>query len=514
MTLPRQPREPDTEDANMPETPSQAQPAYRQLAPWLLLAALLALTGAATAETFTEDFEDEEIDTTPDEDWYNYRQGDDIGHVNNSTMVIAHNRSVLWQAGTTDFVGNRWAEFELAAPAQLDVLEFWIRGDPPSGTDSRGSQQVVKIGGATPPRKMVEFFLFCRDEDNPDGCQFKVRWDYVDSTGQTLVNETVNQTEFKIRMEIDWIDGRYRLFVNGVDDGIFPFLEGPRNIDHIRFQQFRGDVPWGMSFDEFHVEGATNETTDQPGGDVATGLQNFAQDIRFDSPASQFFLGILFWITMMAAVIVPLIKLGKDDTLVPAATFFGVLAAGWLVQMGFWPRWIIIALIIFAAASVAMVVRRFALGIRDASSGSGLVLGSLGYFLIASTLLAAAGFGGDTVRLPTSPAEQTQENGEEVNETQTFKEAALECAFTAVPTGLIGLVAGAADCSRETQTTAWKRIADAAGNVYGWVQASVNFIFQLLTFRFPIPTIFNVILVGPPAMALASYAIEVIRGSS
>jgi hypothetical protein len=430
--------------------------------------------------------------------------------VNATTLVANGNKSLFFDAGTTDDVGSRWADMRLVQPAQLDTIEFTVKGDPPNGTTSKGTQQVVRIQSSDPVRTMVEFYLFCRDKDNPDGCALRVRYRHVDSTGETLVNTTLNQTQFQIRMGIDWVNSEYRLFVNGVDDGIFPFLELPQNVHHLRVQQHRGDIPWRMSLDDVTAVGATNKTTGKGQSDIADGLKSFAQDIRFTTSGSQFFLGLLFWLTIMAAVIMPMVNLGMDDTVLPAITFVGILAALWMVQMGFWPEWISVALIIVAAAAIAMTIREAALGVRNANQGASMVLGSLGYFVIASALLAFAGFGTDTINLPSKPVEQTSEDGQDINETQSFAGAVTECVLSggAFTFGFVG------DCSQDTQTTTWKRITDSAGRIFGWVQASVNFVFQLLTFRFPIPALMNLIIVGPPAAALSAYAVQVIRGTS
>lgn len=478
----------------------------------LVLALLLLISGAASAATFTEDFESFGVgETDPERSWYNFNQGpDQNATVNDTGPVIEGNQSLVMNGSKTGSLDGRAAFFNLVKGVQLDETTFTIKGEPPANVTG-GSQQVVAIESTAPRRTLVEFYLFCSDDTNDTACQLRVRFDHADSTGQVLVNETLNQTEFQIRMVFNWPLAQYRLIVNGVDDGLFPFLELPNNIARFKLEQYRGDFRWGMGFDNWTVVGATNATQAATEGDVANGIKGFAQDIRFTSGGSKFFLGILLFAIMVAAVVVPLISVGRDNSTLPAVSFFAILAALWLVTMEFWPDWLGIAMIILAAAILSSTVRRVALGISDASSGAGLVAGSLGYFIIASVFLAFSGYATDTITLPTSPAEQQSDSGANVTGTnQTFVGAVTECIFSGgvFTFGLVG------DCSQETTTTTWKKITDAAGQIYGWVQAGMDFVFQLLTFRMPIPTIFNLMIVGPPAAALGAYGIGVIRGVS
>lgn len=473
---------------------------------WLclvLVGTLVATATTATAqETLSEDFEDFEPGEDPDRLWYNYVEGDDIGAVNDSSKIIEGNQSMGFQGDPTSDVQDRRASFRLGVPTQVSAVDFTIQATPLANSTD-GSHQVVKIQSGPPTRAMVEFYVFCRDSENPEGCEFRVRFDPVDDTGQVLVNTSVNETRFDVRMEIDWINSEYRLFVNGVDDGLFPFLQIPDNVGRLKVEQHRGDIPLNMTLDQMVFEDGINASSPAEQGDVATGLKNFAEDIRFDSGPSKWFMGFLYLSTILAAIAVPLVRLGRDNTTIASLSFVGSLATLWIIFLEFWPNWVAVAMIILCGAAVALVVRRVALGVQDASTGASMVLGSLGYFIIASSLLAFAGFGTDTINLPTAPAEQEGED-----ENQTFAGAVTECIVTggAFTFGLVG------DCSQETQTTAWGDITDAAGNIYGWVRASVNFVYQLLTFRFPIPNLFNLMIVAPPAGALAAYGVQVIRG--
>lgn len=480
---------------------------------WAVLAAVLIVAGPGMAATLTEDFESFSPGAKPDQNWYDYTEADDVGDVDATELVIFGNQSMFWNRSVTtgSTLSNRVGQFSLGVPSPLDEMNFTVEAVPPSNSTTNGTEQIIQVQSGPPRRTVVEFYVFCSDASSPDGCELRVRFDHVDSTGQVLINASANQTRFNIRMVFDWINGEYQLFVDGVDDGVFPFLELPQNVGRIKFAQHRADLDWRMSFDNWTVVGAVNSSGAGAKGDVATGIQNFAEDIRFTTSGSLFFLGLLIWLVMVAAVVVPLLSLGMDNTVLPAVGFFGVLCALWLVFMEFWPDWIGISLIIIAAAVLALTIRSKALGVRDASSGSSMVLGSLGYFVIASSLLAFSGYATDTISMPVNPSEQLNDAGGNVTDTQqTFVGAVTECIFSggAFTFGLVG------DCSQDTTTTTWKKITDAAGQIYGWVQASVDFVFQLLTFRLPIPTLFNIIIIGPPAMALAAYAIGMIRGTA
>lgn len=478
----------------------------------LVLGALLAVASVAGAETLTEDFETFAPGTDPDRNWYDFKdttdENFDVANASNTSMIIGGNKSLFARAPASLENQTRSASFELGVPKQVDSLNFTIQAQPPAN-HSNGTRQVVKIDSRNPRRTMVEFYVFCDDPSNASACEFRVRFNHIDTTGQTLINETQNRTRFTVKVVPDWREGEYRLFVNGVDDGVFPFLELPQNVADLEIRQQRRDVALNATVDNLTLEGAVNATPAKRGGDVAEGLRNFAEDINFTSQGSEFFLGLLFFLIIMAGVIVPLIALSQDNTLVGSLSFFAVLLSLWLIDLGFWPDWIGIGLIILSSAVAAETVRQLALGVKDASAGPSLVLGSLGYFVIASSFLGFSGYATETITIPEKPVEQTKQNGSEVQETQSFAGAVTECIFSGgvFTYGLLG------DCSQETQTETFKAITDAAGNVFGWVQASVDFVFQLLTFSFPIPTVFNVAIVAPPAMALAAYAVEVIRGS-
>lgn len=473
--------------------------------PSIILAGLLLLPAVA-ADTFTEDFEDYTItgigaEIVPEQEWYDYSENTAIGQVSDDNPTVNDLQWMKFQGDQTTDATARSASFTLEVPAQLFETTFYVNATP-IGTDGLGSRQVVSIQSSAPVRTMVEFYVLCTDATDTTGCDFNVRFEQVDTLGQTLIDANQTLTAFKVRVIPDWLNGTYNLFVNDVDDGWFPFLELPEDIGRIHIDQQRADVPLNMSFDDWQVQGATNGTGAVE-GDVATGIQNFANNIHFNTAGSKFFLGILVFLVLCAAVIVPMVALGLDNTIVPAIAFFATMAALWLVYIEFWPDWVGIAMIIAVAALIGTLTRRLVLGIQDANQGPGLVAGSLGYFIIATSLLAFSGYATDTVAVPTGPAEQQGIN-ETTDPSQSFLGAVAECVFTGgvFTFGLRG------DCSQETVSSTWVQITD----IFGWVRAGLNFLFQLLTFQLPIPVIFNVMIVLPPAAALATFAIMVIRG--
>lgn len=478
---------------------------------FLVLAALVLISTTATAqEILVEDFESFDDGDTPSRAWYSFRDFDSQAEVNSTGNVIEGTKSLFLTGDTSSTVSGQVADFRLNVPTQLDNTTFFINAT--TITDNGvGSQQVVSLSSVSPIRDVVEFFVFCIDTANPDGCELRVRFDHIDSTGQVLINTSLDQSQFKINMVFNWLTSEYQLAVDDVNDGTFPFLELPRNIGRLRFSQYRQEVPMELSFDNWTLGGAINQSAAAVGGDVSNGIKQFANDIRFTSSGSLFFLGLLIFIVIMAAVIVPLLALGRDNTVIPATAFFAIIVTLWLIDMEFWPSWIGIALIIVAAVLISFLVRQATLGIKDASSGAGLIAGSLGYFIIASSFLAFSGYATDTIVLPTNPNAQANDDGGNVTGTQqTFIGAVTECIFSGgvFTFGLVG------DCSQDTVTTTWASIVDTVGNIYGWVQASVDYVFQLLAFRLPIPVLFNVMIVAPPAAALAAYAVGVIRGNA
>ena len=475
----------------------------------VLIFCLVLAVPTVAADTLTENFQGYSLtgfnpQTSPDQNWYDYSESDQIGLVSTTDPDIVGTQHMLFTGRTTTDVTSRRAAFTLEVPAQLTESTFYIKGVPVAN-NTTGSQQFVSVQSSAPILTLVDFYLFCTNATYTQGCELRVKFDTSSTTGSVLVNASLNTTFFKIRMVPNWLTGEYRLYVNDVDDGTFPFLEIPEDFGRILVGQYRADIGLNMSFDDWTVIGTVNGTGSTVEGDVATGLKNFATDIRFRTSGSKFFFGFLLFLVLNAAVIVPLLALGLDNTVIPAISFFSLLCALWMIYMEFWPDWIGIGLIVAVAGLVGAISRKLLLGIRDASQGAGLVAGSLGYFIIAASLLAFSGYATDTITVPTGPAEQQGVNETESPD-QSFVGAVTECIFTggAFTFGLRG------DCSQDTVSKTWVQITD----IFGWVRTGLDFLFQLLTFRLPIPVIFNVMIVLPPAAALATFAILVIRGSS
>ena len=463
----------------------------------VVLFVLLALPAQALADTFNENFESLSV-RKPSESWYSYAEGADIGNVSTSSstnMIISGSKSFLISSPVIQDSSSQHSDFDLATPVQLPSFNFTVQANPYSN-GTNGTQQYISIDSGAPARSMVQFFLICNDPVNSSGCAFNVRWQEIDSTGQTLINGSLNQTRFVISITVDWLNSQYDLNVNGVDDGIYPFYQIPENVGRIRFAQLRNDVRMNMTFDDWTVNGAINGTPSAVDGDIANGIKNFAIAIHFQSSGALFFLGILIFIVLCAAVIVPLLSLGLDNTVIPAIGFFAVLAALWMIFMEFWPAWVGIALIVAVSALVGTITRRLFLGVNNANFGPSLVAGSLGYFIIATALLAFSGYATATISTPSQAVEQNTatENGtvEHHYIFQTF-----HCLLTLYR-----------HCDEASSNKAYNNIVE----IFSWAKASVQYLFDLLTFQLPIPIIFNVMIVVPPAASLAAYAIEVIRG--
>lgn len=467
---------------------------------WLMV---VLLVPSVMADTLTEDFDDfvdlDDIGAIEGHEWYVFSAGAEIYELT-ELDAIGGTQSLKVVGNVTSDSSNKYVNFQINAPAQLTSLSFQIEGIPPS-VSTDGSRQVISIESSAPVRTLVQFYVFCNDSTNTSSCELKVRYQHEDSTGQTLINGSLNQTLFKIEIVPDWINSQFTLYVDDINDGDFPFLELPIDIGRVKISQYNKDVPIGVIFDNWTLEGATDSGPISVEGDAVSGILNFAEDIRFTTTGSKFFLGFLIFVVLCAAVIVPLLALGFDNTIVPAIGFFVILVALWLVEIEFWPDWVGISFIILVAALVSTVIRRLVMGMKDARNGPGLVAGSLGYFIIATSLLAFSGYASETISLPTGSPTQQGVNETE-NPDQTFVGAVLECSLHIVT------FTGLGDCSQKTVTTTWKAITD----VFGWVQSGLNFLFQLLTFQLPIPVIFSAIIVLPPAIGLFTFAVQTIRG--
>lgn len=484
----------------------------------LFLAALCVVPGALAQTAYTEDFESFTVPAfgtiTPDQTWYNYRAGSTgIGSVS-TTAPIGGSKSFRMFSAEGLTPSDKFSDFDLEVAATVSWINFTV--DARSiAQNGDGSNQVVRLESESPRRTLAEFYVICQNTTYTAGCEFRPRFLTVDTTGQVLVNASSNLTRFRVELNVDWINARYRLYVNGVNDGLFNFLELPSNFGRLRMAQVDSTAPIDLAFDNWTVAGASSETGTTLTGDAATGIQNFLQNIKFTTSGSKFVFGILLFLILMAAIIVPAFTFGKDNSISPAIGFLVVLAALWLIDMEIWPEWIGIATIVAASAAVALTGRAM-IGLGNSSSGAAMVVGALGYFIIASTLLAFSGYAGQAISLPTDSIE-VDDGASSLNTTdqvqQGFVEQVADCAIGIVTFGKFG------DCSRTSRGTAitWaKDTVDSIGRVtaaiFGFAKAAVGFLWQLLTFQLPIPVIWNMMIVLPPAAALGFLAIQVVRG--
>lgn len=465
--------------------------------PLLLLACLLFLPGVA-AETFYEDFESFAtlgIDPEePNRNWYTYRDITNIGNVTTTAPILQGSKSLRVVSAATDDVSNKFAEFNLVTSNQLTNITFLIEGS--TLTDStNGSLQVISLDSSFPTRHLVQFFLFCRNDTGNssynDACQLRVRTNETESDGTVLVPYTTNDQRFNITVLPDWINAEFRLYVDGVNDGVFPFYEIPHDFDSIVIQQYRKDIPLNVTFDAYWLDGAAPVGNNTVDGDIAQGIQDFAADMHFTTSTSLFVFGLLLFIVLNAGLLTAMFSHGKTNAIAPAAALFALFVIYWLIQMRFWPDWFSIAFIIYVSSMVGLILRRVMLGVKDANQGPSLVVGSLGFFIICATFLAMAGYQVAAIEVPTGTVEETGATS------QSFGEATLECVVTLFT-----------DCSEQSESALWKTITD----IFGWIIASVQYLFQLMTFQLPIPVVLNIIIVLPPAASLGAYAIQLVRG--
>lgn len=478
----------------------------------VLVAALVLLAGPASAVAFLEDFESYSLvginpQTTPDQDWYNYREVDEIGQVSTDGPPLSDGQWMLFQSSSDDPSSQR-ANFEIAAPTQLTNISFQIAGVPITD-NADGSRQFVSIQSSAPIRTMVTFYVFCDDETNPDGCELRVKWLNADTFGQVLINTTLDTAVFNITVLPHWGLAEFDLFVNGVDDGRFPFLDLPADVGRVRMGQVSGFFPLNMTFDNLAIDGALAEAVDIS-DDVAQGFKDFATEIKFTTSGSLFVFGLIVFLTLTIGVGWAMIAMSEDNTVAPALSFFATLVALWLIHMEWWPEWIGLTLIIVTAVLVALVVRERVMGMKDASNGAGIVSGALGYFIIASALLGFSGYAAEDVAIPVGAISIDQDTNETA-EKQSTVGAVLECSASIVT---FGFGKGDYDCSRDTVSNTWAKIVDVASTLFNYARTAFNFLFALLGFQLPIPTVFNVIIVIPPAVALAVVGYGLIRGTS
>lgn len=443
---------------------------------------VLLLVVPASALSFAEDFEDDVVGDNPSEEFYLFSETNDVGFVSDDDPVGGSKSLKVEGSGSVTF--------KLAGAAQLTDLDFTLKGTTISD-DGVGSRQVVKIQSQSPTRSMVEFFLFCDDASNPGGCELRVKFDAADTFGEVLVAASAGDQEFEVEVEPDWTNGVFQLYVDAVDDGVFPFLELPSSVGKVQIEKPSGSKNVNLWFDDWFIDGASDAVASE-GSDIAQGLKNWATAIHFTTPGSLFVLGLVFFAVLVLAVGIPGVVLSKDNTIAPALSFFVGLVSLWLVSLEWWPDWVALSMIILVSALISLVVRGLLMGLKDSNTSSGIVAGSLGYFIVATSLLGFSGYATDSIEIPTSSLE-TPDDVDEMTEKQSFTGAVIECAITFF-----------SDCSQDSVSTTWAKITDIASAVFNFARTAFTFLFQLLTFSLPIPVVFNAMIVLPPAAALAT----------
>lgn len=466
-----------------------------------LLLGLVLFAPIADAVNYTEDFNsynllgfNPQLKPSPTPAWYTYSEFSNVGNVTSSAPILEGSQSFrIANSDATNFT-NAADKFTLTTPIQLTNVNFTVQGKTITDTGV-GTQQVITLTSSFPVRRFAEFYIFCTNDTGNtslnDACKLNVRWQTVDATGQTLIPYTTNLKRFTTNVTFNWTTSQFDLNVNGVDDGWFPFFDLPADYATIQFAQYRSDIPMNLTLDPYTVVGAANVTASVVDGDVANGIKDFATNMSFTSGTSLFVFGLVIFIAMMAALIAAMFSHGKSNAIAPAAGFYGVSVVFWLIQMQFWPDWLSVMFIIIVSSMIGLVLRRVMLGISNAAIGPSVVVGSLGYFIICASFLSMAGYSQSQVFIPSGTVEQAGSTD------QSFVGAVAECVVT-----LFG------DCNQHTESKLWKTITD----IFGWIQAAFEFLFQLLTFQLPIPVILNIFIVFPPAATLAAYAIQVIRG--
>lgn len=461
--------------------------------------ALLFVVPGALAATFAEDFEGFNLvglnpELSPDQDWYNFARSGDIGNVSADQGVGGDGiKSFLLDGAKGLSAGDSRATFTFENPDQADSTTFWVEAVP-IATDPEGSQASITLFSRGPVRRIVEFYIFCDDPDLPDGCALNVRNNPAFTQGEELVPASLNQSVFKIHMVFDWRLGGYYLFVDDIDDGFFRFLDLPTNFAGIELGKVRSDYRVGLYFDNWTVVGLPAEGAQAVLGDVADGLVSFVEDAGFRTTNSKFVMGIAIMGILLAAAATVAFTFARKPLATPMLLMFGVAVALWLTFILIWPVWIEILMIILSATVASGLVRTYVVGQKNTASSLGIILGAVTYFLAASSLLVLAGFNAQNFEVPQNAPD------EDGAAEQGIVAQTLECAW--------GIVTFSMTCGKEVETKLFKVITDALN----WGRAAINFLFNILTFQLPIPTILNVLIVLPPAATIFVEAVRIIRG--
>lgn len=456
-----------------------------------LLLVLLAAT--AQAATLVEDFEDEIItgplaDPTPTESWYTFSGA---GAVQAQGLDGTGQAYYVTNNGSTT---GRQATFVLGTGAQVDSIEFEVSGLGPSQIDG-GSRSMIRLESMAPVRALVEIHIHCTEPNGTDFCQLRVRHDNVNTTGDIIVDYDLNQTEFNVRIVPDWLNDEFTLYVDGSDDGTTTFLQIPQTFNRFSIHKPTGTYPLGLIFDEIIILGGVDATSEAVQGDFANYVTNHANDTGFNNEASLFFFGLVLLVTFLMAAWLVLRSMVNKTTVGVLVAINGIAITVWLVFVGIWPDWVGISLIIACSAVISFALRTALVSSGQSGTETATVVSALGYFLIASVLLALSGYASSTISLPASPG-VNQDAGATTEDTQRVL---VNCTMRSLFT-----------CAK----TVVQETSAAIGSITAWAIDAFTFLFQLLTFRLPIPTWANVIIVSPPAVTLAFVGLKTIRGTS
>ena len=467
----------------------------------MILACFLLLPVAGAVDE-TEDFESYNLagaspELTPDQDWYDFRRNGEWGNVSADQGVLDGAQSFKFFVDEGIPPGNSKVSFNLAQPFQVDSTTFFIDANAVDD-NPRGTRQVIQLFSATPRRVIAEFYVLCDNETDTGGCQFNVKHERQNTRGEELIPAANLDTVFKVHLVFDWRAGNYNLFVDDVDDGVFQFLELPTNLAGVELNKVDQIYAAEFYFDNWTVAGLPDSASDVVEGDMATGVKNFADDIRFRSDASRFVLGLVILVIILGGLASAMNALGDSPRMGPILLLFGLSTVLWLTLIGFWPLWVDLALMTATAALVAQVVRKVALGMKDANTSSGAIMGAFGYFIAASSLLALSGFAAQTIQVPAGDVENENNLDEQGQVAQI-----LECSWS-----LLTFWDGDIACDKKVETKLFKVIDD----LVAWSRAAGDFLFQLLTFQLPIPPLWNAIIVLPPAAVLAVEGFKLVRG--
>lgn len=127
-----------------------------------------------------------------------------------------------------------------------------------------------------------------------------------------------------------------------------------------------------------------------------------------------------------------------------------------------------------------------------------MVLGTLGYFIIASVLLTTSGLAATQIQYPTGVGSDDPQASP-----KNFGQSVFDCIINIVS------ITAAGSCNAHVKSATYIAIA----NVLDWAVGAVTFLFQLATFQLPnVPTFLQILIIGPPALVMGYIGIKFARG--